>query len=362
MKRQTKIILIAGIVLVIAIIFFYPRLNLFADKDQPATAGGQAATAGALPVEVVEIKPQRLENNLTVTGNIIPNESVDLRSEISGLVTKITFTEGEFVKKGTPLVYLNDDELIAQKDRLTYTKKLYEGQENRQKQLLEREAISQEEYDIVLNQYNTNLADLNLIEAMLRQTVIRAPFDGVIGLRQISEGSVISPSDVIVTVVNIDPIKIDFSIPERYANIIQQGSRITFTNAAVEGESVGEVYAIAPNIDAATRTLQLRAISPKDRKSTRLNSSHVRISYAVFCLKKKNGATLANQLAARNLSPSSPPSMTFPPPTPQRQPAKPAPLLDQATPQRAPADDDNGVVLLDRVSVGAPVDRTPFFF
>src|SRR5690554_1425697 len=267
MKRQTKIILIAGIVLVIAIIFFYPRLNLFADKDQPATAGGQAATAGALPVEVVEIKPQKLENNLSVTGNVIPNEAVNLRAEISGLVTKITFTEGEFVKKGTPLVYLNDDELIAQKDRLTYTKKLYEGQENRQKQLLEREAISQEEYDIVLNQYNTNLADLNLIEAMLRQTVVRAPFDGVIGLRQISEGSVISPSDVIVTVVNIDPIKIDFSIPERYANIVKKGSRITFTNAAVAGESEGEVYAIAPNIDASTRTLQLRAISPnKDRK------------------------------------------------------------------------------------------------
>ena len=267
MKRQTKTILIIGIVLVIAAIFFYPRLNLFADKDQPIPAAGQAPSSAALPVEVVEIKPQRLENNLSVTGNIIPNESVDLRSEISGLVTKITFQEGEFVKKGTPLVYLNDDELTAQKDRLNYTKKLYEGQENRQKQLLEREAISQEEYDIVLNQYNTNLADLNLIEAMLRQTVIRAPFDGVIGLRQISEGSVISPTDVIVNVVNIDPIKIDFSIPERYANIIKQGSHITFTNAAVEGESVGEVYAIAPNIDAATRTLQLRAISPnKDRK------------------------------------------------------------------------------------------------
>lgn len=266
MKPQIKVILIAGIVLVIAVIFFYPRLDLFADKDQP-TAATAAASTGALPVEIVEIQHQRLENNLSVTGNIIPNESVDLRSEISGLVTKITFQEGEFVKKGTPLVYLNDDELTAQKDRLNYTKKLYEGQENRQKQLLEREAISQEEYDIVLNQFNTNLADLNLIEAMLRQTVIRAPFDGVIGLRQISEGSVISPADVIVNVVNIDPIKIDFSIPERYANIIKQGSRITFTNAAVEGESVGEVYAIAPNIDAATRTLQLRAISPnRDRK------------------------------------------------------------------------------------------------
>lgn len=268
MKRRTKIILLGCIILVVAIIFFYPRLHLFADRDQGPAAGGQgAASSQALPVEVVELEPQKLENNLSVTGTVIPNESVNLRSEISGLVTEITFNEGEFVKKGTPLVYLNDDELTAQKDRLDYTRKLYEGQENRQKQLLEREAISQEEYDIVLNQYNTNLADINLIEAMLRQTVIRAPFDGVLGLRQISVGSVISPVDAIVNIVNIDPIKIDFSIPERYANIVQNGSRITFTNAAVAGEYVGEVYAIAPNIDAVTRTLQLRAISPnKDRK------------------------------------------------------------------------------------------------
>src|SRR5690554_2145648 len=267
MKRQTKIILIVGIALVVAVTFFYPRLDLFADKDQPVAANNTAGSSGPLPVEVVQIQPQKWEKNLSVTGNGIPNEALELRAGTSGLVTEITYKEGEVVKKGTQLVYLNDDELTAQKDRLNYTRKLYEGQENRQKQLLEREAISQEEYDIVLNQFNTNVADINLIDALIRQTVIRAPFDGVIGLRQISEGSVITPADIIVNVVNIDPIKIDFSIPERYANIVKQGSRITFTNAAVEGESVGQVYAIAPNIDAATRTLQLRAISPnKDRK------------------------------------------------------------------------------------------------
>src|SRR5690606_13794553 len=127
MKRQTKTILIIGIVLVIAVAFFYPRLNLFVDKDQPAVVVGTSSSSGALPVEVVEIKPQRLENNLSVTGNIIPNESVDLRSEISGLVTKITFKEGEFVKKGTPLVYLNDDELTAQKDHLITPKSCTKG-------------------------------------------------------------------------------------------------------------------------------------------------------------------------------------------------------------------------------------------
>lgn len=251
-----------------AVIFFYPRLHLL-DKDEDLPSGSNPTTSseGTLPVEVVEIKPTRLENNLSITGNIIPNEAVNLKSEISGLVTKINFTEGEFVRKGAPLVYLNDDELSAQKEKLIYTKKLYEGQENRQKQLLDREAISQEEYDIVLNQYNTNLADLQLIEAMIRQTVIRAPFDGIIGLREISEGSVITPADVIVSVVNLDPIKIDFSIPERYANIVKKGSGISFSNSAVEEESVGEVYAIAPNIDPSTRTLQLRALSPnKERK------------------------------------------------------------------------------------------------
>src|SRR5690554_8097398 len=122
MKRSTKSILIGGIILVIALIFFYPRLNLFLENDTalPGSSGGSDNPQGNyLPVEVVEMKPRRLENNLSVTGNIIPNESVGLRSEISGLVTKINFNEGDFVKEGTPLVYLNDDELLAQKERLT---------------------------------------------------------------------------------------------------------------------------------------------------------------------------------------------------------------------------------------------------
>src|SRR5690554_5931829 len=164
MKTPTKIILIGSILLVVVLIYFYPRLDLFWNSEGSIPNTPQAVPSNRLPVEVIQVKPERLENNLSVTGNVIPNETVALRSEISGLVTEINFEEGQFVKKGTPLVYLNDDELTAQRARLEYTKKLYEGQENRQKQLLEREAISQEEYDIVLNQFNTNLADINLIE------------------------------------------------------------------------------------------------------------------------------------------------------------------------------------------------------
>jgi membrane fusion protein, multidrug efflux system len=281
MKKSTKIILILLILAVIGVIFIYPRLG--SDKKDPKSANGPGSGGGPaqdLPVNVVELAAQRLENNLNITGTIIPNEMVTLRSEISGLVSKITFNEGQFVKKGTPLVYLNDDELKAQLQRLKYSQKLFESQENRQKQLLQREAISQEEYDIVLNQYNTNLSDLKLIEAQLSKTVIRAPFDGVLGLRQISEGSVISGNDVIASIINIDPIKIEFSIPERYANAVKPGSNIYFSNDNQELSNEGKVYAFEPSIDASTRTLKLRATSPnKERKF--LPGMFVRIKYVL---------------------------------------------------------------------------------
>ncbi len=256
-----------AIVLVIAMIFVYPRLNIGKEEAAPIAMAESGSAAKALPVEVIEIKTERLENNLNITGNIMPNEFVELRAEVNGLVEIIHFEEGQFVKKGTPLITLNKDELDAQLDRLEFTKKLYEGQENRQKQLLAREAISQEEYDVILNQYNTTLADIKLVSAQLDKLVIKAPFDGVLGLRQVSVGSVIGTSDVIANLVNIDPIKIQFSIPERYSNLVTIGSTISFSNNTAEGKQSGEVYAYEPVIDANTRTMTLRAISQnKDRK------------------------------------------------------------------------------------------------
>lgn len=281
MKNQTKIILIVGIVLIIIAAFLYPRLdNRNSNEASVAASGAGPGAPSTLPVKVVEIREETLRNQLSVTGTIIPNESVDLRSEVSGLVTRISFKEGQYVTKGTPLVYLNDDELQAQYQRLVYTQKLFESQENRQKQLLAREAISQEEYDIVLNQYNTTLSDLKLVEAQLAKTVIRAPFNGVLGLRQISEGSVIGTADVIANFVNIDPIKIEFSIPERYANQVTVGSEIFFTNESSPEEVTGTVYAFETQIDAATRTLKLRAESPNKEKKF-LPGMFVRIRFVL---------------------------------------------------------------------------------
>lgn len=268
MNKTTKRILVVLIVLVLAFIIIYPKLDFSGgESDEPQEAGGGPAT-GPIPVVVVVAEGQELENTISVTGSILANESVQLSPELAGMITRINFTEGQFVKKGQPLVYLNDDELRAQLERLNYTRKLYEQSENRQRQLLEREAISQEEYDIALNELNTNLSDLKIVEAQLAKSVIRAPFNGIIGLRQVSEGSYVGPADQIATLVNIDPVKIEFSVPERYANEVGVGDKVNFSRSedAVKGK-VGEVYAVEPRINTETRTLTMRALSEnEDRK------------------------------------------------------------------------------------------------
>ena len=265
MNKNTKRIITALVVLVIAFLIIWPKLD-FSDKNtgDPQTTRASTATA-AIPVVVMVTKEQRLENNLAITGSVMANESVNLNPEQAGKITRIAFKEGEFVKKGQPLVYFNDEEVRAQLERLNYTKKLYEQSESRQRKLLEREAISQEEYDIALNQLNTNLADIKVVEAQIAKSVIRAPFSGVVGLRQVSEGSYVSPSDQIATLVNIDPVKIEFSVPERYANEVNVGGQITFTRNEGGGERrTGKVYAVEPAINLETRTLTMRAISEND--------------------------------------------------------------------------------------------------
>lgn len=283
MKKQTKIIVIVGIILIIAIAFFYPRLNSRNSDEMAQAAGNTSSASQDLQVNVVKLKLDTLTNQLQVTGTILPNESVDLRSEISGLVERIAFKEGQYVSKGTPLVYLNDDQLQAQYQKLQFTQKLFESQENRQKQLLAREAISQEEYDIVLNQFNTTLSDIKLVEAQLTKTVIRAPFNGTLGLRMISEGSVIGTADVIASFVNIDPIKIEFSIPERYASDVKVGASVYFNNESSNSEVEGKVFAFEPQIDAATRTLKLRAQS-SNREGRFLPGMFVRIRFVLSTL------------------------------------------------------------------------------
>lgn len=251
------------IVVVILFLLALPKLNLFSsESDAPTTAGNpSAANQAKLPVEGILLAPERLDNKLIITGSVLPNESLEIRSEVAGKISGIFFREGKQVNKGDLLIEINDDELDAQLVKQKYNLKLNEDNEFRQRKLLEKDAISQEEYDNALNRLNTTTADIKLLEAQLAKTKIRAPFNGTIGLRFVSEGAYINSNTTIATLYNLSPAKIEFAVPGRYSTQVKAGKKIYFT---IENDSrvlEGEVYAIEPQIDASTRTLRVRALA-----------------------------------------------------------------------------------------------------
>lgn len=261
MKRNIIIgIVITAIVFLLAL----PKLKLLQNTKKEGAAigpsvGGQRG--GKLSVEAVIIKPTKLDNKLTVTGSVQANESLELKSEGSGKITGLYFKEGKQVKKNDLLLQINDEEIRAQLQKQKYNKKLNEDNEFRQRKLLEKDAISQEEYDNALNRLNTTQADIRVLEAQLEKTKVKAPFDGVIGLRYISEGAYISPNTSIATLYNISPAKIEFAVPGRYSTQVTVGKRILFTIENDLKVYEGEVYAIEPRIDPETRTLKIRALA-----------------------------------------------------------------------------------------------------
>jgi membrane fusion protein, multidrug efflux system len=255
-----KTILTTAIILVVIFLLALPKLKLFGDK-KAAQAGPAAGQKPRLMVEALVIKSSRLDNKLIVTGSVLANESLELKSESSGKIIRLLFEEGKPVSKGNLLLEINNDEILAQLQKQRHNQKLNQDNEFRQRKLLEKDAISQEEYDNALNRLNTTVADINLLEAQLEKTRIKAPFDGVIGLRYVSQGAYISPSTAVATLYNISPAKIEFAIPARYSAQLKTGEKILFT---IENDLTiyeGQVYAIEPRIDPETRTLKIRARS-----------------------------------------------------------------------------------------------------
>ena len=189
-----------------------------------------------------------------------------LSFETSGKIVSIKFTEGTRVKKGDLLAKINDRPLQAQLEKLLAQKKLTEAKEFRERSLLEKDAISQESYDQIVTELQTIEADINLIEARISETELRAPFDGIIGLRYLSEGSYATPSTKIAKLIKISPLKIEFSIPEKYASEIKIGYPVTFTVDGINNNFEASVYAVDPKIDIDTRTIVLRALYPNSKE------------------------------------------------------------------------------------------------
>lgn len=219
------------------------------DKDKPTTVTG------------IVVKTSTFDNNLSLSGSIEANEQVEIHSEVSGIVEGIYFTEGTNVNKGQVLFKVNDIELRAQLRQAVTKEGLAGENQRRAKLLLQKEAISQEEFDIANADYASMQAQTQLIRAQIAKTSVKAPFSGKIGLRSISPGTYITPAVLVAKLVNTGKLKITFSIPEKYASQVQSGSVIDFTVSGSNKVYKAKIYAIEPEVAVATRTLQIRAIA-----------------------------------------------------------------------------------------------------
>ncbi|HPJ79777.1 MAG TPA: efflux RND transporter periplasmic adaptor subunit [Prolixibacteraceae bacterium] len=276
-NKKMRIITWVLVLLVIAGIIFYPKVRpLFqgnkgeggpsAGQGAPGRPGGPGMRGGMGPQATLAsgyvIVPTRMYDLIYSNGTLLPDEEVELSFETSGKIVAIHFSEGTRVKKGQLLAKINDRPLQAQLLKLQAQKKLTEEKEFRARQLLDRDAVSRESYDQVATELQAIEADIMLVEARIAETELWAPFDGIVGLRMVSEGAFATTQTKIVRLVKTSPLKIEFSISERYAGEITPGFPITFTVDGVNQTFAANVYAIDPKVNIDTRMIAVRALYP----------------------------------------------------------------------------------------------------
>ena len=243
---------------------YFPSPN--AEKEASAKGGkGGAAPGGPggkpkVPVQVYVVAATKLADEVSSTGSVLADESVTIQSEISGKITSLNIQEGQPVRKGQLLFTINAGDVQAQLRKQQYNIQLYQDQEKRQRTLLDKEYISRQEYEQSNNALLTARADLQALRVNLQKAYVRAPFDGVLGLRNTSVGAYVSPGTAITTLSRVSPVKIDFSVPSRFAQSVRVGDPVLVTDEATTRKIRAKVYAINPQIDPVSRTLPVRAI------------------------------------------------------------------------------------------------------
>jgi membrane fusion protein, multidrug efflux system len=226
-------------------------------NDPAARPSGQLSV---MTVRGVVVTPQALDNIVRSSGTLLASESVDLAPEVSGRVEQIAFNEGGRAVKGQVLVRINAEDLQAQLRKTELQIQLADDQEKRQRYLYDKGSISKEQYETVQNQLNQLKADRDNLIASIRKREVRAPFDGIVGLRYVSEGGYVSPTTRIASMQKINPMKVDFSIPERYAGQVSVGDHVDLRREETNVHYTGTLYAIEPKIDQTLGTVQLRAL------------------------------------------------------------------------------------------------------
>ncbi|MDR1762750.1 MAG: efflux RND transporter periplasmic adaptor subunit [Dysgonamonadaceae bacterium] len=266
---MTRGVLFAVIILILAGLFFYPKIKQVFSKngEKESVAAVRSPLPGrgaqALNINAKVIQPETLIDMVQANkALLLPDEEVDLSFESSGKITNIFFREGSAVRKGMLLAKINDNPLQAQLQKLEAQIPLAEDRVYRQKQLLEKDAVSKEAYEQVTTELEKLKADVALVKAQISQTELHAPFDGYVGLRNVSEGAYASPTTIVTTLTKVVPLKLEFSVPENNAKDVLPGKQIRFTLPPDQTEYSATIYATDSRIDPNTLTMKVRAIYP----------------------------------------------------------------------------------------------------
>ncbi len=210
-------------------------------------------------VDIIIAGKTDFSSDIEVNGTVLSDEMVDLHPEVGGRLTFLNIPDGARVAKGTILAKVNDADLQAQMQQQKVQLDLAEKTEQRLKKLLAVNGVDQASYDAAISQVNLYNANINVLQAQIDKTVVKAPFSGRLGLRLVSEGAYVSPTTVIGTLQETDKIKIDFSVPEAYVNLVKIGKTINIqTNESVVDFSA-TISAIEPQINTSTRDIKVRA-------------------------------------------------------------------------------------------------------
>jgi len=257
-NRSARVWVLPTALLIIGIALAVPKFMAMATEGGQSSGGGRQSSPTA--VRVVNVDPQTLEDKLVLNGSLAGGESITVRAEIVGRVIRVLFSEGSEVTRGQVLVELDDAELRAEKAALETELRLAEENYRRQRRLREQGLTPEESYDQALSRRNVLETRIELIDARLAKTVIKAPFSGVIGLRNVSPGELIDRDIPIANLDVVSTLKLTFGLPEVYQSRLRRDQPVELTVAGVDERFSGEVYAWDPRIDEVSRTIRVRAL------------------------------------------------------------------------------------------------------
>ncbi len=242
-----------------ALIFYRIKKSAAPEEGSGKGRGTNAGNGAVVQVNGIVVVPREFADALSVTGTLEAEQEVQIISQTAGLVTKVFFKEGANVKQGQVLLTIDDTELRATLAQTMTNQGLASETEKRAALLIKSGAISQQEYDAARAGLKSMQAQTQLVNAQIAKTQIRAPFSGRIGLTTVTVGKYVASTDEIASLVKLNPIKITFTIPEKYANRVPVNSELKFKVSASDKAYRAKVFAVEPAVDQSTRTVQLKA-------------------------------------------------------------------------------------------------------